>query len=66
MRRMSLELDMELYRQLKRAAEANHLTLEQECLRRLESGERPSPYMQALLAELRADEEQRRVNEQMS
>lgn len=63
MKRMSLELDTELYRQLKRAASANHLTLEQECLRRLESGERPSRYMQALLAELRADEEQRRVNE---
>lgn len=65
MKRMSLELDTELYWRLKRAASAHHLTVEQECLRRLESGERPSRYMQALLAELRADEEQRRVDEQV-
>jgi hypothetical protein len=59
---MSLEIDQELYRVLQTAAQLNHLTLEQECVRRLEGGERRSRYMQALLAELRADDEQRRAS----
>lgn len=62
MYRMSLEIDQELYRVLQNAAQLNHLTLEQECVRRLEGGERRSRYMQALLAELRADDEQRRAS----
>ncbi|BBP75257.1 hypothetical protein CCU68_18735 [Pseudomonas gingeri NCPPB 3146 = LMG 5327] len=60
MARMTLEVDSELYHLLQMAARANHLTLEDECRRRLEGGERRSRYMQALVAELRADDEQRR------
>jgi hypothetical protein len=60
MYRMSLEIDQDLHHMLEKAAQLNHLTLEQECVRRLEGGERRSRYMQALLAELRADDEQRR------
>ena len=59
--RMKLELDADLYRTLQLAAEANRLSLEEECRRRLEGGERRSRYMQALVAELRADDEQRRA-----
>lgn len=62
MHRISLELDQDLYRLLQEAARLNHLTLEQECVRRLEGGERRSRYMQALVAELRADDEQRRAS----
>lgn len=58
---MKVELEEGLYRLLEEAARANRLTLEQECLRRLEGGERRSCYMQALVADLRADEEQRRA-----
>jgi hypothetical protein len=58
---MKIEIDQDLYRLLEEAAHANHVTLEQECLRRLEGRERRSRYMQALVAELRADEEQRRA-----
>jgi hypothetical protein len=36
------------------------LSLEDECVRRLEGGVRRSHYMEALLADLRADDEQRR------
>lgn len=60
MHRVSLELDNQLYRLLQSAAQANNLSIEEECLRRLEGGERRSRYLQALVAELRADEEQRR------
>ncbi|NWA05125.1 hypothetical protein [Pseudomonas gingeri] len=60
MARMTLEVDSELYQLLKMAARANHLSLEDECRRRLEGAERRSRYMQALVAELRADDEQRR------
>ena len=63
MHRLSLELEPELYRLLKQAAQASNLSLEEECLRRLEGGARRSRYVQALVAELRADEETRRVNE---
>ena len=62
MQRVSLELDAQLYRLLLRAAQANNLSLEQECLQRLEGAARGSRYVQALVAELRADEEQRRAN----
>lgn len=63
MQRLNLELDTQLFEQLEQAARANHLSLEQECLRRLEGSERHSRYVQALVAELRADEKQRRDNE---
>ncbi|WPP01068.1 hypothetical protein SFA35_06840 [Pseudomonas sp. HR96] len=62
MPRLTLEIDSNLYALLKQAAQANHSTLEQECVRRLEGGERHSRYMQALLAEMRAEEEQRRAD----
>jgi hypothetical protein len=62
MYRMSLEINQDLYRMLQEAARLNQLTLEQECVRRLEGGERRSRYMQALVAELRADDEQRRAS----
>lgn len=58
--RVSLEIDSQLYRLLQGAAQANNLSVEEECLRRLSGGERRSRYLQALVAELRADEEQRR------
>ncbi|MDE1165948.1 MAG: hypothetical protein PW845_11285 [Pseudomonas sp.] len=62
MQRLSLELDTQLYGLLKRAAQANNLSVEEECMRRLEGAERRSSYMQALLAELRADDEQQRAS----
>jgi hypothetical protein len=37
------------------------LSLENECLRRLEGGARRSRHMEALLAELRVDDSRRRV-----
>ena len=54
MPKLTLELDLELYRLLVQAARSNGLSLEDECLRRLEGGVRRSRYMEALLAELRA------------
>lgn len=65
MQRINLELDTHLYRLLKNAAQANNLSLEEECLRRLMGGERRSRYLQALVAELRADEEQLRESRLM-
>jgi len=62
MARVILEIDTQLYRMLKASAEANHVSLEEECCRRLSGGERRSRYLQALLAELRAEDEQRRAN----
>ncbi|AZE46958.1 hypothetical protein C4K04_1266 [Pseudomonas chlororaphis] len=61
MHKVVLDIDAQLYQRLKLAADANHLTLEEECRRRLEGGERRSSYLQALLAELRADDQQRRA-----
>ncbi|MGH8385744.1 MAG: hypothetical protein ACRESJ_09630 [Pseudomonas sp.] len=58
---LELEVDTQLYRLLKSSAETNHLSLEEECCRRL-MAERRSSYLQALLAELRAEDEQRRAN----
>ncbi|CAI8779293.1 MULTISPECIES: hypothetical protein [Pseudomonas] len=66
MQRLDLELDEQLYQLLERAAQANNLSLEQECLRRLGGGERHSRYIQALVAELRADEKQRRDRERVA
>ena len=61
MPRVILELDANLYVLLNSAARANQYSLEEECLRRLEGAERRSRYVQALVAELRADEEQQRA-----
>ncbi|MDR9755015.1 hypothetical protein RG836_26570 [Pseudomonas sp. SZMC_28357] len=62
MARIILEIDTQLYRMLQTAAEANHLSLEEECCRRLQGTERRSRYLLALVAELRAEDEQRRAN----
>ncbi|WP_407311852.1 hypothetical protein [Pseudomonas sp. nanlin1] len=61
MHRVSLEIDPQLYRLLETAAQAGNLSVEQECLRRLDPREARSQYVQALLAELRADAEQVRA-----
>jgi hypothetical protein len=60
--RVILEIDTPLYRLLKVSAETNRLSLDEECCRRLAGGERRSCYLQALVAELRAEDEQRRAN----
>jgi hypothetical protein len=62
MARVILEIDTQLYRMLQSSAETHHLSLEEECCRRLRAGEQRSQYLQALLAELRAEDEQRRAN----
>jgi len=61
MPKVILEIETDLYRMLQQAARTNRLSLEDECLRRLEGGVRRSRYMEALLAELRADDAQRRA-----
>jgi hypothetical protein len=62
MRRLVIEVETQLYAQLSRAAQDNGLSIEQECLRRLQGLDRHSHYLQALLADLRAEEEQRRAS----
>lgn len=61
MPKLTLELEPELYRLLHQAAQGNRLSLEEECLRRLAGEARRSHYMTALLADLRADDQQRRA-----
>lgn len=61
MPRLIVELETDLYRMLQEAARINPLSLQEECVRRLEGGGRRSRYMEALLAELRADDAQRRA-----
>ncbi|MGH8352995.1 MAG: hypothetical protein ACRERY_05625 [Pseudomonas sp.] len=61
MPKVTLQIDRDLYRVLQQAARSNNLSLEDECLRRLEGGARRSRYMEALLADLRADDERRRA-----
>ncbi|ANC04634.1 hypothetical protein VA602_07445 [Pseudomonas sp. MH2] len=63
MHRLVIEVDLQLYELLRRAAKDHHLSLEGECLRRLQGADRQSRYLQALLADLRADEEQRRASD---
>lgn len=58
---IELEVDQALYEALIQAAKDNRLTLRQECLRRLCGEGRRSRYINALIAELRADDEQRRA-----
>ncbi|WPN48292.1 MULTISPECIES: hypothetical protein [unclassified Pseudomonas] len=62
MTRVILEIDTQLYRLLKSSAETHHLSLEEECCQRLRGSEHRSHYLQALVAELRAEDEQRRAN----
>jgi hypothetical protein len=61
MPKLTLELEPGLYRLLQQAAQGNRLSLEEECVRRLTGGARRSHYMTALLADLRADDEQQRA-----
>jgi len=61
MPKLILEIDTDLYHMLQEAARINQLSLQDECMRRLEGGVRRSRYMEALLAELRADDAQRRA-----
>ena len=61
MPRLIVELETDLYRMLQEAARINQLSLQEECVRRLEGGGRRSRYVEALLAELRADDAQRRA-----
>lgn len=61
MPRLTLEIEANLYRMLQQAARGNQLSLEDECMRRLEGGVRRSRYMEALLAELRANDAPRRA-----
>ena len=61
MPRLIVELETDLYRMLQEAARINQLSLQEECVRRLEGGGRRSRYMEALLADLRADDAQRRA-----
>ena len=63
MHRLVLEVDGQLWQLLEREAQAHCLSLEAECLRRLQGHERHSRYLQALLAELRAEDEQRRASD---
>ncbi|NIE77575.1 hypothetical protein F3J44_22430 [Pantoea sp. Tr-811] len=57
MHRLVIEVDGQLYQLLENAAQLHHVTLEAECRRRLATLECQSRYVQALLAEMRADEE---------
>ncbi|MNG79733.1 hypothetical protein D3C76_609250 [compost metagenome] len=60
MHRLTIEVDRQLYRQLEQAAQVHHLSLEAECRRRLSGLECQSRYLQALLAEMRADADEER------
>ncbi|MFK0095668.1 hypothetical protein [Pseudomonas sp. NPDC090592] len=55
MHRLTIEVDRQLYQQLESAAQVHHLSLEAECQRRLAGVECQSRYLQALLAEMRAE-----------
>jgi len=56
-----LEVDQQLLHALTEGARINDSTLEQECIRRLKQNGRRSCYLQALVAELRAEDQQRRA-----
>ncbi|KQQ68094.1 hypothetical protein ASF84_02875 [Pseudomonas sp. Leaf127] len=60
-----IEMDQWLYDAIEQSAQTEGLTVQQECLRRLRGEETRSRYVQALIAELRADEEQRRAARRM-
>lgn len=61
MPKLTLDVDLELYRLLQQAARTNQLSLQDECVRRLEGGVRRSRYVDALLAELRGEDQRRRA-----
>src|SRR3546814_16290658 len=62
MTRVTLELDRQLYLTLFEAAQANRVSLEEDCCRRLAGRAWRSRSLQALVAELRADDQQRRAS----
>jgi hypothetical protein len=62
MPKVTLDIELDLYRMLLQAARANDLSLEEECQRRLEGGARRSRHLEALLAELRVEDGQRRTS----
>jgi len=64
MHRLVIEVDRQLYQQLENAAQVHHVSLEVECRRRLAALECQSPYLHALLAEMRADEGPRRAEDE--
>ncbi|MFK0311284.1 hypothetical protein ACIQUF_08560 [Pseudomonas sp. NPDC090233] len=64
MHRLVIEVDRQLYQQLENAAQVHHVSLEEECRRRLTALECQSPYLKALLAEMRADEEPQRAQDE--
>ena len=64
MHRLVIEVDRQLYQQLENAAQVHHVSLEEECRRRLTALECQSPYLKALLAEMRADEEPQRAKDE--
>lgn len=60
MPKLTLEIDLDLYRLLQQAARSNATSLEEECQRRLEGGVRRSRHIETLLAELQANSEKER------
>ena len=58
MPKLTLEIDLDLYRLLQQAARINATSLEEECQRRLEGGIRRSRHIEILLAELQAGSQQ--------
>lgn len=58
---LNIEVDLDLYRLLLQTARTNGLSLQDECLRRLDGGGRRSRYLEALLAELGTDDEPQRT-----
>lgn len=57
MPKLTLEVDLDLYRMLQQAARSNATSLEEECQRRLEGGVRRSRHIETLLAEMQAGSE---------
>ncbi len=55
MHRLIIEIDRQLYQQLENAAQVHHLSLEDEVLPQVGRLGCQSRYLQALLAEMRAD-----------
>ena len=61
MHRLVIEVHRERYEQLENAAQDHQVSLEEACRPGLATLECQSRYLQALLAEMRADEEARRA-----
>ena len=55
---IKLTVSIELYRLLQHSARSSGVSLEEECLQRLEGGARRSRYVQALITELQAEAEE--------